>query len=268
MIMGVNQLKYTSYSDVKKGDKMDYIVNLFEWTNKNSGVVSIIAIFIGHALVLHTVNRNKKSTNKELKEALLVELLANLDFLTSIKRVHDKNLLLKERFGVPTRVPRLSVIESLFRFEQLSSLNKRDKYLLANVYGKLSKFYTEYYILRDYLFRGLIENPFEYKQVSTCMINTFDELMTNMMFLWTNMIEELGNDSIHPVIRDIHYALKQSISNGERIIVSYAASEAKRRYKIAFDQSDTILCWINDLPSEYDEKIIINCQKFIPEEGI
>jgi hypothetical protein len=251
------------------------IPNIISWLNTNSGLlsimatfVSILAVFISYYLGKISDKKKRIQTNKDLKDILAIELMANLEFLTSIRRIHDLNKESDASFQVPTRTPRLPIIENLYRYEQISSLNKEEKYYFSNVFGKLTKFNTEYYIYRDYLYKGLITNHFDYEQISTPMMNTFDSLMESMMWLWSNIVQEVGSNSIHPMICSLNNEISQHRKKGKKIMVSYDIKNVKKLYRNEYDQAEVILCWLCEDPNIPQGKIVILAQEHIPKEGI
>lgn len=248
---------------------------IIKWMNANGGiisvigiVVSILAVFISYYLGKLSVKKKTQQTNKDLKDILAIEIMANLDFLTSIKRVHDLNMKSDNNFQVPTRAPRIPVIENLYKYEQISSLDKEEKYYFSNIFGKLTKFNTEYYIYRDYSYKGLITNNFDYEQISTPMMNTFDSLMEIMMLLWARIVQEVGHESIHSMIRSLNKSINDFKRKGKSIMVTYDINNVKSRYSCDYNQLEVILCWVCKDTSNDEGKIIINVQEHIPKEGI
>lgn len=230
--------------------------------------VSILAVFISYYLGKISEKKKVKKTNKDLKDILAIELMGNLDFLTSIKRVHDMNMESDDSFQAPTRTPRLPIIDNLYRYEQLSSFDKEEKYYFSNVFGKLTKFNTEYYIYRDYIFKGLITNKSDYIQVSTPLMNTFDSLMESMMWLWSRIVQEVGNKSIHPMITSVNKAITEQRKKGKKIMVSYNLKDVKSHYGSDYNQVEVILCWVCEDLSDFEDKLVIKVQEHIPKEGL
>jgi hypothetical protein len=251
------------------------LTSVIKWMNINGGllssisiIVSILAVFISYYLGKRSEKKKTKKTNKDLKDILAIELMANLDFLTSIKRVHDMNIESNDIFLAPTRTPRLPIIDNLYRYEQLSSFEKEERYYFSNVFGKLTKFNTEYYIYRDYIFKGLITNKSDYIQISISLMNTFDSLMESMMLLWSRIVQEVGNKSIHPMIISVNKAITEQRKEGKKIMVSYNLKDIKSRYGSDYDQAEVILCWVCEDLSGFEDKLIIKAQEHIPQEGI
>ncbi|MDF2904335.1 MAG: hypothetical protein K0S25_1973 [Bacillus sp. (in: firmicutes)] len=61
-----------------------------------------------------------------------------------------------------------------------------------------------------------------------------------------SLVRDIGASSIHPFVNELSIILKEYVTRGEWIIVSYKSSNAKQMYGIQYNRALVIVCWIND----------------------
>lgn len=253
--------------------KMEILNEVISWTNKNSGFLSllllIITIIFGFITPKVLEYFSKKGFRKDLKDLLIIELLANIDFVAQIHSSHNKNLDPNStNLYVPTKSPRVDVIEKFIQYNIIFSLNKRHRESILNVYAQLEGLKREYYIWRENTVSVpiIIKEPDIYKQLSLPMTGYIETVMTNMIDLWIEIVNESGSDSSYEVVREINKVIRMKIKNGKWIRGCYKSSFYNVQGWEHIDKFDVIMCWVND--GSITDKEIIEIKSFIPEGGL
>ncbi|WP_041580245.1 hypothetical protein [Bacillus sp. 1NLA3E] len=57
------------------------------------------------------------------------------------------------------------------------------------------------------------------------------------MELWVSLVRDVGASSVHPVVNELSKILKEYVTRGEWIIVSYKSSSAKQMYGIQYNRA-------------------------------
>jgi hypothetical protein len=257
--------------DVRVGVVMSIII----WIRDNGWIIPFITVYLAHLFAKwrdwSSKKKQKKKFTRDIKGILAIELMANLDFLSSIHRIHRQNEKKNDEDFIPflpTRTPRFAVLEKLFNQDILLNMNERDRYNLANIHGRLSKFEREFYIWREKLFYNLLNDKGSYNQASLIIMNGYQPLIESIMELWVSLARNVGESSVHPVVKNLNKILKEFVKSGEWVVVSYNSSSAERMYGNQYERASVIVCWNNDLIEIPNGKKIMCIQDIIPESGI
>jgi hypothetical protein len=251
---------------------LSILLKIIEWANSNSGFLSIllliITILFGFITPKYFEKKSKKGFRKDLKELLILELLANIDFVAQVDSSHNKNLKSNSNLYVPAKSPRIAVIEKFIQYDVIFSLTKSEREKILNVYAQLKSFSKEFFIWRESTAKIplIVSEKLVYEQLSLSMSNHITILMENMIDLWVIIINENGTNSSLDLVKDLNNVIKDKIKEGKWIRASYKSSYFDNIDWKNTDKFDVIICWIND--GSKTNKEIIEIKSFISVGGI
>ncbi len=252
--------------------------NILEWSNDNSGFLSllgiaatffatILAFYLGIMSARKLEKDSKRANIKELKELLLLEFFVNLDHISHIYEVYERNLNDRNNLRIPVKAPRVEIISRFMSPDMINSLNKNEKLSIINIYSQLELFNKEYYIWRDIIQNNpfIAKDELLYTMYSKPMINHLDNLVENIMQEWVNIVNVLGKGSDIELINKLSKDINKSIKSGKWIKVYYKSSGYSNEPIEVKDKVDIILCWKND--DQEIDKEVIEIRTYIPVDG-
>ena len=87
-----------------------------------------------------------------------------------------------------------------------------------------------------------------YVLLSGTMLGIIDPVMRNMMWLWVNILHEIGAQSLFPEIQAVSRTISGLLAQGRVLQTTYKSSRLSTSAS-SLTEKDVIICWRNDWPN-------------------
>jgi hypothetical protein len=234
-------------------------MELLKILNDNQGVIEVIGLFVVIPLAIISdkliSNKRIKEQRKELKQVLLKEYWINLNYVSAIEKSYYNNLNEDSNLHVPHCAPRTEILNKFFHYDLFTSLNRKEKEGLAEIFSQLENLKMEFINWKNRMVNDsqLILDHKLYSALSSTMLMFIDPLMRNLIDVWLKLVIDIGHLSIKQ-IRELNILVKNKIKSGCWIDTAYKSSYFKGIKNID-PKFNTILCWENDW-HESDKDVI------------